>query len=524
MDEERPLQRRRLGLSLPLPSQLNADTVGGWINVLQQETNSVLLASHYCSLTSLVRENTETSLTALGSRLEEFAVTIVEHVRSPDITLALAALPMVGVYISKSEFADRLSYQTQRALLNALVERLDPQHPVLFAEAVWCLEQQKLAGAAIQPLVGDGKGSLAWKLALGAAAHRQTIGSTLLEIEVLGVVATLLSRVPDAMHACARRWAGLVVAGWSHSDNAVQAMALEHDSSVVLTSGAAAAAAEAGQRFSGHSHHRHHPANAFPANASEIVIASDSRSGTKHLFKQLKTWFALPGAEHAASALRAWIGLTRLLLGPSTSTRTRTAHGKRESAWKLDRTVLNDVVAFPLSQFTSCATHNDAVAVFELWYQTVCLFNSFGTAPLEKKVAAMLLKPVLKRPSKTFLGFLMLPPVSAVAAATAAAAGAAGAAVGAGAADAGNHVGELDAVRFKCWWDVVTLGDSTVINVDQHPANWCRIATAFSELVAGDVKKKFARAELTAQLTQPEIRIVFQQLRLKLINAYEEHQ
>lgn len=59
------------------------------------ETNSVLLASHYCSLTSLVRVNTETSLTALGSRLEEFAVTIVEHVRSPDITLALAALPMV---------------------------------------------------------------------------------------------------------------------------------------------------------------------------------------------------------------------------------------------------------------------------------------------------------------------------------------------------------------------------------------------------------------------------------------------
>lgn len=237
-------------------------------------------------------------------------------------------------------------------------------------------------------LLSTKKGSLAWKLALGAAAHRQTIGSTLLEIEVLGVVATLLSRVPDAMHACARRWAGLVVAGWSHSDNAVQAMALEvcrtwaahgnpaaliellnplgkqlttnresngggavaaaaaaaagnddplngppavvaaarlallaavagaeHDSSVVLTSGAAAAAAEAGQRFSGHSHHRHHPANAFPANASEIVIASDSRSGTKHLFKQLKTWFALPGAEHAASALRAWIGLTRLLLG-----------------------------------------------------------------------------------------------------------------------------------------------------------------------------------------------------------------
>lgn len=72
------------------------------------------------------------------------------------------ARTQVGVYISKSEFADRLSYQTQRALLNALVERLDPQHPVLFAEAVWCLEQQKLAGAAIQPLVGDGKGMLLW--------------------------------------------------------------------------------------------------------------------------------------------------------------------------------------------------------------------------------------------------------------------------------------------------------------------------------------------------------------------------
>lgn len=52
MDEERPLQRRRLGLSLPLPSQLNAGTVGGWINVLQQGKITLHAHLYRCSLLS----------------------------------------------------------------------------------------------------------------------------------------------------------------------------------------------------------------------------------------------------------------------------------------------------------------------------------------------------------------------------------------------------------------------------------------------------------------------------------------
>ena len=331
-----------------------------------------------------------------------------------------------------------------------------------------------------------------------------------------------MRRVPDAMCACAAQWAGLVLDGWSHVDTDVKVGALDvckawvqcgnpvtllqalaagkdgggggggggsgsgsgaptpHEPQAVQAvarlaflagvgiaeqqyqgASASASAGAPGGAVVAPAGEDQVPTIIFPSTASDTVLAADSKSGTKQLFKFLKAWFALSGAEHTASALRAWLGLVRLLLGPSRqgSGDAAAAGGsgsgsgsgsKGGSTWKLNRTVLNDIVAFPLSQFTSCTTLDDALVVFELWHQTVRVFNSFGAAPLEKKVAAMLLKPVMKRPSESFLGFML----QRQGGDGAKSGGSSSAAAGGAASNDRAGLVRLDAVRFDCWWEL----------------------------------------------------------------------